>query len=273
MTEQQQHSYADELKWQPVWLPQKSILQSKALKVRELDPNTVAAYRKRKEAGELPPPVKVAAVKEDGETRLYLVGGWHRMAAGALITRPGSGGVEVHALAAPMSMPEARLQAVHDNRNHGLPLRSKDRPLILEAYIAAHRHRTKAKAPGQPRGFRSLSEIAAATGIPKTTVHRWINERWPALHRAMAGDQEGNLEPSGGDYKVAPAGRARLDEVLAEYTRLQGLVESLPYPLRDEAIKAAASHHKRIKRADYSTPPVVPLEHLQSTEEGWGPHG
>lgn len=266
MTEQQ-HSYADELKWQPAWLPQRAILQSNLLKVRELHPSTVSAYRTRKEAGDSPPPIKVAAITEAGETRYYLVGGWHRMAAGALVTRAAGQGTEVQALVAPMSMTEARLQAVHDNRNHGRPLCNKDRPLILEAYIKAPRHRTKAKAPGQPRGFRSLSEIAAATGIPKTTVHRWIKERWPALHRAMAGDQDGNPEPSGGDFPVTPAAVAVRDEILAQYARLTPLVESLPYPIREEVIKAAGAHHRRVKQADYSAPPAVPLEHLQSTDD------
>lgn len=262
-----QHSYADELNWQPAWLPERAILQSGTLKVRDLQPRTVDAYRKRTDAGEQPPPIKVAAITEASETRYYLVGGWHRMEAGALITRQGTGGPEVQALVAPMSMAEARLQAVHDNRNHGLPLRSKDRPLVLEAYIKAQRHRTKPKAAGQPKGFRSLSEIAAATGIPKTTVHRWIKERWPALSKAMGGGQEGNEEPAGGNYTAPPAAEALRDEILAEYVRLQKLVESLPYPIREDVIKAAGKHHRAIQRADYSAPPAVPLEHLQSTDE------
>jgi len=262
-----QHSYADELDWQPAWLLLRAILQTEATMVRALNRSTVTSYRKRTEAGEQPPPIKVAAITEAGETRYYLVGGWHRMAAGALVKRGDGQLTEVSALVAPMSIVEARLQAVHDNRSHGLPLTSKDRFAVLEAYIKAGRHRTKAKAPGQPRGFRSLGEIAAATGIPKTTVHRWIKSHWSAIHAAMAGYQEGNKDPTGGDFKVTPVEVILKDEILAEYSRLQKLAESLPYPLREEVIKAAKDHHKRIQRADYSAPPAVPLEHLQSTDD------
>lgn len=260
-----QHSYADELNWQPVWLPERAILQDKKLKVRELQHRTVVAYSKRTAAGEQPPLIKVAAITEAGATRYFLVGGWHRMAAGALITRQGTTGPEVQALVAPMSMEEARLQAVHDNRNHGLPLSSKDRALVLKAYIGARRHRIKPRAAGEPEAYRSLSEIAAATGIPKTTVHRWIRKWWPALSLRMGG-QEGNKKPEalGDNYDRPPT---ILDGIRSEYARLEKLHGALPWHEQAEAVKEARRHLRAIGRADYSPPPAVPLEHLQSTDE------
>lgn len=260
-----QHSYADELNWQPAWLPERAILQDKELKVRELQHRTVAAYSKRTAAGEQPPLIKVAAITEAGETRYYLVGGWHRMAARALITREGAAGPEVQALVAPMSRKEALLQAVHDNRNHGLPLRSQDRALVLKAYIGARRHRIKPRAAGEPEAYRSLSEIAAATGIPKTTVHRWIRKWWPALSLRMGG-QEGNEKPEalGDNYDRPPT---ILDGFRSEYARLEKLHGAMHWLDRAEAIKAARKHLQALQRADYSAPPAVPLEHLQSTDE------
>lgn len=261
-----QHSYADELNWQPAWLPERAILQSRALKVRELEHRTVEAYRKRTAAGERPPLIKVAAITEAGETRYYLVGGWHRMEAGALITRQGTAGPEVQALVAPMSMAEARLQAVHDNRNHGLPLRSKDRALVLEAYIGAQRHRTKPKAAGEPKGYRSLSEIAAATGIPKTTVHRWIRSRWPALSKAMGEGQEGNKAPEalGDNCNRAPTA---VEGAQTDYAHIEKLGGALSWYEQKELLKAAKKHVQALQRAVDSPPPAVPLEHLQSTDE------
>lgn len=74
------------LQWREEWVRLDTIIQHSPLQVRnKLDNKAVRQYHDWTKAGREPPPIRLGLVNG----RVYLVDGWHRMAAGALVTRVG----------------------------------------------------------------------------------------------------------------------------------------------------------------------------------------
>lgn len=67
--------------WRQEYIPLDKIVKHQPFQVRrKLDSRAIRLYRTQHDAGQTPPPIKVARVAG----QYYLLDGWHRMAAGAL---------------------------------------------------------------------------------------------------------------------------------------------------------------------------------------------
>lgn len=247
-------SFADPVDWVEDWVPLNEIIQHPDLQVRAkgTNPQAVSQYRDMTKAGKTPPPIKVARVDDKDHRGLFLVDGWHRMEAGALETMELSGVIEVKVAIAPMSMREAALQAAAANQNHGERLKPQDREAVFKAFIRVGRHRTKPKEPGGPKGFLSYRELAAITGIPKTTICRLMKKCFPSIAAQMSGELTGE-----GGLQDLPV-RSALTLFMCEVDRLAGLAQALQPHERDEVIRKL---HELM-----GPPPSKPPKHSDSDE-------
>lgn len=181
-------------RWEPEWVEQLialgDVIKLEAWQVRaKLDPGMTLRYQHKLEAGQVPPPIKVARV----EGLLYLVDGWHRLEA-----REAARGVDheetpegregVHAKVAEMSLPQAMWQAAVANDGHGLPLKKGDLVRRFDTFVRTDQYR---KPSGQPMGYRDMGLIL---GAPRSTLHRWMTERHPKVAALMA--SEGAEKPA-----------------------------------------------------------------------------
>lgn len=176
------------INWTEDTVPLDDIIKHAPWQVRaKLDDKAIMRYADMTRAGRVPPPIKVARVKG----KLYLVDGWHRMAAGALQVSRGLGsGQEVTALVADMTQAEALWEAAQANMGHGVPLKAKDLHAVFKAFVRAKKH-------VKPNGvLMSYREIAPHIGKPHTTIRHWMLRYFPAVAAQMGGAENGNPEAS-----------------------------------------------------------------------------
>ncbi|MCH8180538.1 MAG: hypothetical protein IIA02_12255 [Proteobacteria bacterium] len=215
---EQQPSSAEAIQWTEEWLSPDDVIRTQTLQVRrKLNPAAVRQYRDMTRAGSAPPLVKVAAVTERGTTRHYLVDGWHRWEADALVTHGSGPTILVRVLAAPMSMAEAAWVAAAANLNHGVQLKRSEMVEVFKAYVRARKHRTR-------EGYRSYREMAADLGTPKSTLARWMHKHFHSIASRMGGEE--GTAPGG--LRERPEPPSLSDEVLAEVKRVKGVALSLP---------------------------------------------
>lgn len=224
-------STADTIEWQEAWLSREQVIRLGSLQVRKkLDAGAIRQYRDMTRAGKVPPPIKVAEVTEGGITRHYLVDGWHRWEAGAVVTgtdaegKPvmdfhGTHGLDplVLVLYAPMTMADAAWVAAEANLSHGVSLKRAELPAVFMAFVRAGKHRTR-------KGYRSYREMGASLGISKSTLARWMHKYFPNIAANMGG---GDVAAPGG-LRDAPELPSPTDEAVSEVKRLQALAMSLP---------------------------------------------
>lgn len=206
-----------EPQWREEWVRMDTIIPHGPLQVRtKLDKKAVKQYQDWTKAGREPPPIRLGLVKG----RMYLVDGWHRMEAGALVMRMGPpqtgddfslaiGTQEVRALVADMSDRQVRWEAAKANMVHGVPLKPADYRNAFKAFIAAKEH---IKANGE---YMSLREMGAVFGKGHTTVYHWVHKFCPAILAKLDSSDHGNLE---GGTGAAPL--SLLEEHEQEASRL-----------------------------------------------------
>jgi len=239
-------SFAEPIEWHEEWLGVGDIQRSKTLQVRaKLNPKAVSHYRDMTRAGRVPPLIKVAEVTQDGATSYFLVDGWHRWEAGALVTEgsPATGGELVRALVAPMTMAEAALQAAAANLDHGERLKRGEMVEVFKAFVRAGRHRT-------PKGYRSYREMSAMMGVPHTTLLRWMRQHFRKIADRIGGTEGADT----GGLREREPGPSVADEILTEVERIKGLAMGLPQVERDHVI------HGLFTLLEGITKPKRPLE-------------
>lgn len=169
--------------WSEEWIPLTHIALHQPLQVRRrLDPSAVKRYRDMTKAGSEPPPIKVGRCKGVH----YLVDGWHRIEAGALVRSRDFEGETIKALVADLTEAEVRWEAAKANMCHGVPLKASEYRGVLKAFIKAGKHR-------HPNGeLMSYRELGAVIGKGHTTVRTWIIKDFPRLARQLGGREGGN---------------------------------------------------------------------------------
>ncbi|MFY9479824.1 MAG: hypothetical protein WAQ08_19465 [Aquabacterium sp.] len=220
------------IEWHEEWLSPEQVIRLKSLQVRKkLDAGAISRYRDMTKAGKVPPPIKVAEVKKAGVIQHYLVDGWHRWEAGAVVTghdvdgnpvmdlhgMPGPGGTLVKVLCAPMSMKDATWEAAQANLDHGVPLKSTELVAVFKAFVRAGKHRTR-------KGYRSYREMGTVLGIAKSTLGRWMHKHFPKI----AANIGGNDGAAPGGLRDAPELPSPADEVVSEVKRIRAIALSLP---------------------------------------------
>jgi hypothetical protein len=223
MTEQQHTaaasppSSAEAIQWAEQWLSPEEILRTETLQVRhKLDSGAIRQYRDMTRAGKVPPLIKVAEVTEGDTTRHYLVDGWHRWEAGALITDGQGLAALVRVLAAPMSMREAAWVAAEANLSHGVQLKRTERVEVFKVFVHAAKHRTR-------KGYLSYRDMAGILGTPSSTLQRWMHKHFRSIAERMGGTEG----PAPGGLTEAPEMPTVADGVVSEVKRLQVLAISL----------------------------------------------
>lgn len=174
----------DEPQWTEEWIPLSSIIQHGPWQVRvKLDDHAVRRYVEMTRSGKEPPPIKVGLV--DGA--YYLLDGWHRMKAGALVCERDLDDVErVRVLLARLTKHEAQWESARANLQHGVQYRPKDLHGVFKAFVRAKKH---VKRNGDLMSYR---EIAPHIGKPHTTIRTWMFRYFPATAAKMGGANEGN---------------------------------------------------------------------------------
>lgn len=197
--------------WREEWIEPATIVKHLPLQVRrKLDSAAVRRYYAMTQAGSVPPPIKVGRVGE----LVYLVDGWHRMEADALVHSDVYDGGTIKVLVADLDEAGVRWEAAKANMGHGVPLKASEHRSVLGAFIKARRHR---RPDGSFLGYR---DIGAVLGKGHTTIRNWTQKDFPGVFRAMGGGRV-----NGNDSAQQPA--------------------SEPYPiteeLRDQAMLAMTS--------------------------------
>lgn len=184
----QQSSVAPDLEWSEQWVPLAAVIQHQPLQARKkLDKGAVKLYADMTKEGSKPPPIKVA--RHGG--RLYLLDGWHRMAAGALQLRddPMEG---MHVLAMVTTMPQERMawEAARANVGHGVRYKASEFRNVFRAWIKAKNHHK-----GR-REYMSYREMAEAFGLGPSygTLRIWVKADFPTLAAALSNKEHGNDE-------------------------------------------------------------------------------
>lgn len=172
--------------WREEWVPLARIVKHQPLQVRRaLDERAVKRYGEMTRAGQEPPPIRVGHVKGT----YYLVDGWHRMEAGALVTMEDvAEGVQVRVELADLTMKQAIWQAAKANMAHGVPLKGRELREVFRAFVKAGEHR----APDG--GFLSYRDIERAIGKGHTTIRNWMQKDFPSVFAAISGGENGNAE-------------------------------------------------------------------------------
>jgi hypothetical protein len=160
----------------------RDIERAKKFQGREaISTKTVLAYTKKYRAGTPMNPVQIALLKG----RAILVDGWHRIAA---LERLGSVEVEAEVVTVQNEAEAMRLAATA-NRQHGVPLSSRDLRRSLCLFLRAGGHR-----PG-PDERMTYRDLAAEFGRSHGTIYNWMR-RCCTHCRAIAHDEMGRPEQS-----------------------------------------------------------------------------
>ena len=230
------------------WVALADIKQDWSLQVRAtLDDGQIKLYTSQLLQGVEFPPVALADI--DGV--LFLVDGWHRMAA-----NKAAGNTKVRARVTSMSHKDAVWEAARANLTNGLPLKRAAHRAIFRAFIAADKHWSK---PGR-RGTRlTYRDIAAAlgTGTVYTTVRNWMKADHPDIYQAM-GDK-------GAGFNSAPE-LARYDpqtgfmaQALDAATRVHAMADLLACPHdRADVIERLEVALAELKLKPHVPRPVAP---------------
>ena len=212
--------------WREEWIQLNSIVMHAPLQVRRrLDAGAVKRYRDMTKAGSEPPPIKVG--RHDGQN--FLVDGWHRVEADALVHLKDYEGDTVKVLVADLSEAQVRWEAAKANMGHGVPLKAAEYRNVLKAFIKAGKHRG-------PRGaLMSYRDIGEVIGKGHTTVRGWIEKDFPKLFRQMGGSDGGNpnaeqppLEPYTLADELRDEAMRALDSIV---TSLKGLTPAVRWEL------------------------------------------
>lgn len=155
------------------------------IRAGKLNSSQVKRYADAMKAGQPFPAIKAMKVKG----RLVLVDGFHRLAAAKYAGCEDA--LEVDVLGEG-STAEALWLAFEANRQHGLPLKSRELREGFKAYIKARRNVT---ADGN---FKSYREIARDIGVGHTTIHHWMRRFFPTIARQMGIPNDGPPSPGEG---------------------------------------------------------------------------
>lgn len=179
----------------------------------KINSTTVNSYRTIYKSHGTMDPVQLARV--DGA--LYLVDGWHRLAALRLLGRD-----EVEASIFDATMHEAHWRAAIANTKHGLPLKRKELRNVFRAYIKSRQHR---KHDGSIKSYRTM-ENDLGNLVVFATLRNWMKKDFSKIAAEMS-DQYGDVDKAryhGGEaprpesLELTPleAAKAKLDSALAE---------------------------------------------------------
>lgn len=145
----------------------------------------VKRYADAMKAGQRFPAIK--AMKVGG--RLVLVDGFHRLAAAKYAGCEESLEVE---LVGEGNAAEALWYAFEANRQHGLPLKTRELRDGFKAYVRAKKNLTANKQ------LKSYREISKDLGVGHTTIRHWMRRFYPKMFHRMSNPNEGPISPGEG---------------------------------------------------------------------------
>lgn len=187
-------SGASELSWAEEWVPLEAVIKHQPLQTRKkLDMGAVRTYAKMTKEGSTPPPIKVARCAGG----LYLLDGWHRMEAGALLLQDGTDGLGgVRAVVADMHEDRMPWEAARANVGNGVQYKYGEYRAVYGAFIKSKQHHKRRGA------YMSYREMAAALGlgVSHVTLYKWTRADFPRLAAALSSKDYGNQKA--GTYAV-----------------------------------------------------------------------
>jgi hypothetical protein len=237
------------------------LVQHKAFQPREqLDLMEAKRYATRMLAGEVPPPITVARLTGSSGKVAPKAKQWEAEALpdGTLVVIDGFHRVHAAEEAGQWTLPARVIEctarnavwlAVQANMNHGVTLKRRDIPRIIDAYIRDRQYLTG----DTKRPYRSYREMAhdLQQRISHETLRKHIQRRYPWLYRKLAekgAEQHGPLQP-------APA-TDPMDTLVQDFAKSAGQL----------ALAAAAmSPHQRGEALAHLKSALVTLEGLPST--------
>ncbi|WP_431284203.1 ParB N-terminal domain-containing protein [Humitalea sp. 24SJ18S-53] len=173
------------------------------------------------------PPITAAKLTDEPEGQLYVIDGFHRVAAAQ-----GAGLRTLLAKTVEVDRETAEWMAVVGNRAHGLPLGRKTDRAAFRRYVEAGRNVDEA---GGLKPYRAIVQDLENTR-GRSTVHRWMNEMFPSLAAEMAGREEPEAEDGKPDL---PASAVEQEEHLAEITASFG---RLAQAMHKQQVRAIGHH-------------------------------
>lgn len=187
------------------------ILKDDFLQVRgRVEPRVVRQYSEAMQAGAEFPPVTLAHI----EGSLYLVDGWHRVAATLANNQS-----MIWADVSEMTFNEARWYAAKANTEHGLPLKAKELREVFRAFIETDQHM-------QGQRLMPYREIARRIGKCFSTVRNWMKADYPRLFEKY--QQMANGAPEATDFDpVAKMMERRLTKAEADIRNVRNTGRTL----------------------------------------------
>lgn len=145
----------------------------------------VKRYADAMKTGQRFPAIKAMKVKG----RLVLVDGFHRLAAAKY-----AGCLEALdvVVVGEGSAAEALWLAFEANRQHGLPLKTRELRDGFRAYVRARKNQT---ADGKLKSYRDISKDL---GVGHTTIRGWMQRFFPGVFRRMSNPNDGPVTPGEG---------------------------------------------------------------------------
>ncbi|MCZ8311969.1 MAG: hypothetical protein O9320_14050 [Magnetospirillum sp.] len=149
----------------------------------KIDGGKVHEYATAMRVGAVFPPVRLARING----ALFLIDGWHRLAAQerrAFLTKDREEGRGLEFIAATiedMSEKDARFAAATANLKHGLPMKPRERRKVFALYMRQQRYRN---AMGQPKSTRKIAEELGGIAA-HTTIWTWIKRGYPRVAEQM----------------------------------------------------------------------------------------
>lgn len=182
------------------------IIKEPSWQVREkLTSSRVKAYRSAYKSGADMPPVTLADVRG----ALYLIDGWHRMAAQEELDRK-----QVEAHIRKMTKQEAVWAAASANLTHGEAYKTPERRRAFAVFIETKQHIRRGKA-------LSYREMATAFGGNPSygTIRNWIKKDFPEVFARLEKHRTGEWDPSMLKREPTPSedgfAVAKVEELLA----------------------------------------------------------